>query len=132
MVRDPMFTRSVAHIMVYNLVLYVEVPETSGLDVAWFSSPVVTLGRYKGLSTDTEAPDWTRMPTGVPIELRQPRNAIADVFSELAFWPENAAVVCTLLLLNFLITLTLHIWQPHLSPAMLHWAKAVSVSAIFH
>lgn len=75
--------------------VYVEVPDTSGLDVSHLSSPVVTLGRYEGLSSDTEAPEWTRMPIGVPVELRQPRDTMADVFAELAFWPENAAVVCT-------------------------------------
>ena len=81
-------------IFTYNLMIYVEVPDTSDLDVSHLSSPVATLGRYKGLSSDAKAPEWTRMPTGIPIELRQPRDAIAAVFAELAFWPENAAVVC--------------------------------------
>ena len=80
-------------VVAYNLVLYVQIPETSGLDVSLFSSPVVTLGRYEGLSSDTEAPNWTWIPTGIPVEFRQPRNAMAAVFAELAFWPENAAVV---------------------------------------
>jgi hypothetical protein len=95
-------TRTTAH----NLVIYVEIPETSGLDVSCFSSPVVTLGRYVGLSTDVEAPEWTRIPPGIPIQLRQPRGAIAAVFAELAFWPENAAVVRTFS--------SFQIWRLHL------------------
>lgn len=57
---------------------------------------MVTLGRYEGLSSDAGAPDWTRMPTGIAVELRQPCYAIADVFAELAFWPENNEIVCKL------------------------------------
>ena len=75
--------------------VYVEIPETSGLNVSCLSSPVVTLGRYEGLLSDATAPEWTRMPTGIPFEIRQPRTAMLDVFDELAFWPENCAVVST-------------------------------------
>ena len=81
------------NITVHNLVIYVEIPETSGLDVSCLSSPVVTLGRYEGLSSDATAPEWTRMPTGIPFEIRQPCTAMLDVFEELPFWPENCAVV---------------------------------------
>jgi hypothetical protein len=80
----------------YSLVIYVEVPETSGLDISILSSPVVTLGRYRGLSSDSQAPEWTRLPTGISFEIRQPRTAIADVFMEIAFWPENTVIVRTL------------------------------------
>ena len=82
-------------ITVHNLIIYVEIPETSGLDVSCLSSPVVTLGRYEGLSSDATAPEWTRMPTRIPFEIRQPCTAMLDVFDELAFWPENCAVVST-------------------------------------
>jgi hypothetical protein len=81
----------------YRLMLYVNVPETSGVDVTYISSPVVTLSRYDGHFRDSNAPGWTSLRMGMTVELRQPSAAIADVFAELAFWPENVAhVVCHL------------------------------------
>jgi hypothetical protein len=73
--------------------LYANVPEASGADVAYLSSPVVTLGRYDGHFRDSNAPGWTRLTTGVTVEVRQPSAAIAEVFAELAFWPENVYIV---------------------------------------
>ena len=109
--------------------IYDDVPETSGLDISTLSNPVVTLGCYRGLSSDSQAPEWTRMPPGISFEIRQPRKAIADVFEELAFWPENVATVRTLTsLCNHSITHMLI--QRGLSPAMLYWAKVISVSVI--
>jgi len=81
-------------IFAYHLMLYANVPETSGIDVVYFSSPVVTLGRYDGHYNDSNAPGWTRLSVGVVIELRQPSTAVADVFTELALWPENTHIVC--------------------------------------
>jgi hypothetical protein len=80
----------------YHLILYANVSETSGIDVTYMSSPVVTLSRYDGHYNDSNAPGWTRLPMGVIVELRQPSAAVADVFAELAFWPENAYIVCYL------------------------------------
>lgn len=74
--------------------LYVDVPETSGVDVTYFSSPVVTLGCYEGHFNDSKAPRWTKLTMGTVIELRQPSTAVADLFMELAFWPENNHIVC--------------------------------------
>jgi len=74
--------------------LYADVPETSGIDVAYLSSPVVTLGRYDGHFSDTKAPGWTRLTLGQTVELRQPVVSVADIFIELAFWPENTHIVC--------------------------------------
>ena len=74
--------------------LYVDVPETSGIDVTYFSSPVVTLGCYEGHFNDFKAPRWTKLTMGTVIELRQPSTAVADLFMELAFWPENNHIVC--------------------------------------
>lgn len=109
--------------------IYVDVPETSGLHVSTLSSPVVTLGCYRGLSSDSQAPQWTRMPPGISFEIRQPRKAIADVFMEIAFWPENVTTVRTLTsLCNHSITHMLI--QRGLSPAMINWAEAISVSVI--
>ena len=76
--------------------LYANVPEASGVDVAHLSSPVVTLGRYDGQFTDSNAPGWTRLTPGVTIELRQPSTAVAEVFAEIAWWPENTHIVCRL------------------------------------
>jgi len=33
------------------------------------------------------------MPPGKPVEIRQPRDAMVNVFTEIAFWPENANIV---------------------------------------
>jgi hypothetical protein len=89
-------------IIKYRLALYVEVPETSAVDVTDLISPIATLGCYEGLCSDADAPDWTRMPPGKPVELRQPRDAMVDVFTEIAFWPENANIVCFMSYLMFL------------------------------
>jgi hypothetical protein len=82
--------------------LYANAPEASGVDVQYMSSPVVTLGRYDGQFTDSNAPAWTHLPPGVTVELRQPGTAVAAVFAELAFWPENCAPVRRLVFSFFL------------------------------
>lgn len=69
--------------------LYANVPEASGVDIEYMSSPVVTLGRYDGLFTDSGAPAWTHLRPGVTVELRQPGAAVGAVFEEITFWPEN-------------------------------------------
>ena len=81
--------------------LYVEIPETSGLDIAYLSSPIVTMGCYDGDSSDFDAPNWTTMSPGIPFELRQPRTAMANVFQELAFWPENTGIVHSIAFLSY-------------------------------
>jgi len=88
----------------YNLMIYAEASPTSDLPLAYTVSPLATLGRYEGLATDEDAPAWTRIAVGHPFELRQPREAIAEVFSELAWWPENCSV-------------------RRLGPSMLKWSK---------
>lgn len=77
----------------YSLMIYIEVPETSGIDVAHLSSPIATLGCYDGHFSDTDAPEWTRITIGVPFDIRQPAHSIADVFTEISLWPENAGTV---------------------------------------
>ena len=84
-------TRSICK---YSLIIYVEVPDTSGIDVAHLSSPIATLGCYDGHFSDTDAPEWTRITVGVSFDIRQPAHSIADVFTEIALWPENADTVC--------------------------------------
>src|SRR6202044_2193882 len=71
-------------IIKYRLMLYVEVPEMSGIDVTHLISPIATLGCYEGHFSDFHTLKWTRMLPGIPVELQQPCNAMADVFAELA------------------------------------------------
>ena len=77
----------------YDLILYAEVPETSGIDIAHLSSPIVTLGRHEGHCSDADAPEWTHVTAGISFEIRQPCSSMAAVFTEIAFWPENAGTV---------------------------------------
>jgi len=107
--------------------IYVEAPETSGIDVAHLSSPIATLGCYDGHCSHKHAPDWTRIPIGVPFDIRQPCHSIANVFSEIAMWPENTAVL-HVLICSQIITSHLAPTQPKLTPMMMEWAYAVSVS----
>ena len=69
------------------------------------------------------------MLPGISFEIRHPHKAIAAVFVEIAFWPENVTTVRTLTsLCNHSIT---HILiQRGLSPAMINWAEVISVSVI--
>jgi hypothetical protein len=90
----------------YNLVLYVETPAGSHVDTSFLSSPLATLGRYQGLSSDPEAPEWTRMRSETPIVFRQPRGAMAEVFMIIAFWPENATIVSLNIYLVFWMLLS--------------------------
>jgi hypothetical protein len=114
----------------YDLMFYVEVPETSGIDVAYFSSPIVTLGRYEGHFSDASAPKWTHIAIGVAFDIRQPCGPVAAVFAELAFWPENVEIVCHFIIAMVQIAYCDTI-QKGLARAMLTWAQAVSVSALF-
>lgn len=86
---DPFFE----DIFAYNLTLYVETPEESGVNTSYLSSPLVTLGRYEGMFYDTDAPRWVAMTTGKALMFRQPRGAMAEVFNTIAFWTENTSVV---------------------------------------
>ncbi|KIM78282.1 hypothetical protein PILCRDRAFT_11275 [Piloderma croceum F 1598] len=93
----------------YNLILYVEVPENSGVNPAYLSSPLATLGRYEGMFYDKEAPTWVScMAVGRPLMFRQPRGAMAEVFATIAHWTENASI-------------------PYLSKVMLEWAVANAI-----
>jgi hypothetical protein len=77
----------------YNLIIYVETPESSGVNPSYLSSPLATLGRYEGFASDSDAPEWTRMQVNQPLQFRQPRGAMAEVFMKIAFWTENAVIV---------------------------------------
>jgi hypothetical protein len=43
--------------------------------------------------TDVYLPAWTQMTPRFPLLFRQPRGAMAEVFSALAFWNDNKVVV---------------------------------------
>jgi len=55
---------------------------------------------------------------------------VAAVFTELAFWPENVEIVCHFIIAMVQIAYRDTI-QSGLAQAMLTWAQAVSVSALF-
>lgn len=86
---DDFFTDIIAN----NLMLYVDIPESSGVDLAHLSSPIVTLARYEGNSAVPDAPKWTQMPVGVVFEFRQPCKEMADLFFKIALSAENFATV---------------------------------------
>jgi hypothetical protein len=77
----------------YTLYLRVVVPVSLGLPINALISPRVILGQYEGFCFDDEAPLWTGMRPGLPLEFLQPRGAMAELFHGLAIWAENLAVV---------------------------------------
>lgn len=79
-------------LFLYSLVMHVDVPVASGLPAKYLSSAIVTLGAFEGPALDDDAPSWTRIPSGMAFEIRQPRVGIALLFAELSMWPENVAV----------------------------------------
>jgi hypothetical protein len=70
--------------------LYVEIPESSGLDLAHLFSPVVTVARYEGDSADCDAPTWTCIPPQKVFEFHQPRHRMVDLFFKLAVSTDNS------------------------------------------
>ena len=68
--------------------LYAEVPESSGLDLAHSFSPIVTIAYYEGDSGDIDAPSWTCIPPKKIFEFHQPRQRIAELFRQLVL-PEH-------------------------------------------
>lgn len=96
-------------VFIYNLIIYVEVPEISQVQIPYLSSPIAILGRCKGLSSDASAPAWTCIPTGISFNIRQPHDTMAKVFAELAMWPKNAAIVCNVLYLLCKIWLLIYL-----------------------
>jgi hypothetical protein len=90
---DDFFTDIIA----YVLTLDVAIPAQSGFAPSMLHSPQAILGRYEGLCSDDDAPEWTQMIPGRLIKFRQPRGAMAEVFGTLALWTENQAVVSEIL-----------------------------------
>jgi hypothetical protein len=111
----------------YNLVIYVEIPEASGVDLSYLSSPLATISCYEGFNSDIDAPEWTRMEVNQPLQFRQPCGAMAEVFMKLAFWAENAEIVSAFTWPRS-TQLIAHVTQPSLSKVMLEWAMANAAS----
>jgi hypothetical protein len=70
--------------------MYVEVPESSGLDLAHLFSPVVTIARYEGDSGDIAAPPWTCIPPQKVFDFHQPRHTVVELFFKLALSGVNS------------------------------------------
>jgi hypothetical protein len=79
------------YIFKYNLMMYVEVPESSGLDLAHLFSPIVTIAHYEGDSADADAPPWTCMPLCKIFDFHQPRHVAVELFLKLALSKDNPA-----------------------------------------
>jgi len=77
------------YVFAYCLMLYVEVPEFSRLDLAHSFSPIVTIAYYEGDSSDSDAPSWTCIPPQKIFEFHQPRHSIAELFFQLASSEHN-------------------------------------------
>jgi hypothetical protein len=77
------------NVALYTLFLTVEVPSSSGVDLKHLRSPLAALACFQGLNSDPLAPEWTHLLVGIPIVFRQPRGAIVEVFSALAWWGDN-------------------------------------------
>lgn len=81
--------------------LYVEIPESSGLHLAHRFSPVVTIAHYEGDSADINAPMWTCIPPQKIFEFHQRRHTIAEYFFKLAISADNSmASVSSLIFLK--------------------------------
>ena len=82
--------------------LYVEVPESSGLDLAHLFSPVVTIACYEGDSADSDAPPWTCIPSQKIFDFHQPCRVVAELFVKLALSADNStpSVSTSLLILK--------------------------------
>jgi hypothetical protein len=79
------------YIFAYNLMMYVEVPESSGLDLAHLFSPIVTIAHYGGDSADADAPSWTCIPPHKIFDFHQPRHVAVELFFKLALSKDNSA-----------------------------------------
>jgi hypothetical protein len=86
------------YIFAYSLMLYVEIPESSGLDLAHSFSPVATIARYEGDSADINAPMWTCIPPQRIFEFYQRRHNIAEIFFKLAVSADNYTASVSILL----------------------------------
>ncbi|KZP08139.1 hypothetical protein FIBSPDRAFT_901512 [Athelia psychrophila] len=114
-------------LFLYSLVMHVDIPEASGLPAEYLSSARITIGAFEGPALHKDAPGWTRIPSGMAFEIRQPRVGMAYLFAELSWWPENVAVASSQHNYTFKATLTLTflIQQKGLSFAMQWWSKKI-------
>ena len=78
------------YVFAYSLMLYVEVPESSGLDLIHLFSLIVTIARYEGDSADRDASMWTCIPPHKIFKFHQSHHGIADIFFRLALSEDNS------------------------------------------
>jgi hypothetical protein len=90
-------------VVLYSLFLAVDIPAQSGVHSTFCQSPVATLASFEDRDTGEHRPEWTRMVPLQPLLFRQPRGAVAEVFSALAFWRQNNIFVCDSLAFLFLL-----------------------------
>lgn len=61
--------------------MFATLPESSGVDVNYIMSPIIVLSRHEG---EFGRPLWTTITPGMSVDLRQYRDAIAEIFVKLA------------------------------------------------
>ena len=86
------------YIFAYNLMMYVEVPESSGLNLAHLFSPIVTIAHYEGDSADANAPPWTCIPLREIFDFHQPPHVAVELFFKLALSTDDSALSVSILL----------------------------------
>lgn len=97
-------------IKAYRLMMYCDIPESSGINVNHLSSPIVMIGYYEGLAADDDAPVWCRrLQPGNIFGFKQPHLDMAELFFKFA---KSASK-------NYA-----------LQNAILNWASALYVSSV--
>ena len=80
------------YIFAYSLMLYVEILESLGLDLAHLFSPIVTIAHYEGDSADLCALPWTNILLQTIFDFHQPCFAVAELFFKLASTMGNSGL----------------------------------------
>jgi hypothetical protein len=109
--------------------LYAEVLESSGLNLAHSFSPIVTIAYYEGDSGDVDAPSWTCIPPQKIFEFHQPRHSVAELFLQLGH-NQKEYVSCLYFWNLYFIDLPPRL-QGCLQSDVLNWALAAQVSDKF-
>ena len=73
----------------FTLFMWAEAPANSLFAPHDRKSPLATLGEYVGWNWESGAPQWTRLFPGVAYTICQPHHLMAEIFRELAEWPEE-------------------------------------------
>jgi hypothetical protein len=86
------------NVVLYNLFVAIDIPDQSGIASTFCQSPVAALASFEDRDSGLNMPQWTQMVPKRPLLFRQPRGAVAEMFSALAFWQENNIIVCDFLM----------------------------------